>query len=62
MNNYPKYFINEEQLEEALSRPTPALLKMMKEILFYSVLRVKWVFLWLEWLGVLVKKQVLKKE
>ncbi len=30
MNNYPKYFINEEQLEEALSRPTPALLKMMK--------------------------------
>lgn len=30
MNNYPEYFINEEQLEEALSRPTPELVKMMK--------------------------------
>ena len=32
MKNYPKYFSNEEQLEEALSRPTPKLIKMMKEL------------------------------
>lgn len=32
MKNYPKQFNNEEQLEEALSQPTPALIKMMKEL------------------------------
>ncbi|MFC4221296.1 NAD-dependent epimerase/dehydratase family protein [Flagellimonas marina] len=32
MKNYPKYFSNEEELEEALSRPTPKLVKMMKEL------------------------------
>ncbi len=32
MNNYPEYFINEEQLEEALSRPTPELVNMMKAL------------------------------
>jgi nucleoside-diphosphate-sugar epimerase len=30
MKNYPEYIVNEEQLEEALSRPTDALIRMMK--------------------------------
>ncbi len=32
MKNYPSNFANEEQLEEALSRPAPALVKMMGEL------------------------------
>ena len=32
MRNYPEQFDNEGQLEEALSLPTPALIKMMKEL------------------------------
>lgn len=32
MKNYPEYFANEEQLEEALSRPSSALVDTMKEI------------------------------
>ncbi|WP_034042980.1 NAD-dependent epimerase/dehydratase family protein [Wocania ichthyoenteri] len=32
MKNYPTYFTNEEQLEEALSRPSERLVKMMKEL------------------------------
>jgi len=32
MKNYPTYFANEEQLEEALSRPSERLVKMMKEL------------------------------
>lgn len=32
MRNYPQQFDNEEQLEEALSLPTMALIKMMKEL------------------------------
>ena len=30
MKNYPEYFINETQLEEALSRPSPKLVSMLK--------------------------------
>ncbi len=32
MKNYPEHFANEEQLEEALSRPSAALVAMMKEV------------------------------
>lgn len=32
MKDYPKYFTDEDQLEEALSRPTPKLIKMMGEL------------------------------
>ncbi len=32
MKNYPTYFTSEEQLEEALSRPSQRLVKMMKEL------------------------------
>lgn len=32
MNNYPEYFRNEEELEEALSKPTPELVDMMQAI------------------------------
>ena len=32
MKNYPTHFTNEAALEEALSRPTPALVKMMQEL------------------------------
>lgn len=32
MENYPIYFTDEEQLEEALSRPSQRLVKMMKEL------------------------------
>ena len=32
MKNYPEYFANEEQLEEALSRPSAALVAMMKQV------------------------------
>lgn len=32
MKNYPEYFLNEEQLEEALSRPSIALVSMMRQV------------------------------
>ncbi len=32
MKAYPNYFADESQLEEALSRPTPSLIRMMEEI------------------------------
>ncbi len=32
MKNYPKYFTGEAELEEALSRPTPELVDMMKQL------------------------------
>ena len=32
MKNYPEYFANEEQLEEALSRPSATLVTMMKQV------------------------------
>ncbi len=32
MENYPDYFMNEEELEEALSRPTHELVEMMKRV------------------------------
>jgi hypothetical protein len=32
MEKYPEYFQNEEELEEALSMPTPEVIKMMKEL------------------------------
>ena len=32
MKNYPEYFTNEAELEEALSRPTPELVAMMKQL------------------------------